>query len=152
MVHADPEIAYFVSSLAVFEGQPYLLVQHPGTPLLVLGTAIFGILFLFVGGPAPAFVARLVLQPVLFFLPAHLLLVTANIACAIAWGVKALPVRRPVDALLAAAVPASFFALLPQSFTWTFYWTHNAFAFPAGGLILLFLLRALRRGRPPTTR
>jgi hypothetical protein len=152
MVNADPEAAYFVSSLAVFDGQGYMLVQHPGTPLLVLGSALIALVHPFVASSAQELTARLVARPELFFVPAHALLVLANIAAVIALGWKAAPVRRWADALVAAAVPASFFAFLPRSFLWTFYWSHNAVAFPFGTLLLLALLGALRRGRPLTTR
>lgn len=152
IVNADPQIAYLISSLAVFDGQPYLLVQHPGTPLLVVGTVLIALAFPFMASSVEGLTTRLVQQPEVFVIPAHALLVLANLACVIALGWKALSVRRWSDAVLAAAVPASFFAFLPQSFLWTFYWSHNAVAFRAGTLLLLALLVALRRGRPPTAR
>ena len=131
MVNADPEIAYFISSLAVFDGQRYVWLQHPGTPLLVLGTVLIALVFPFVASSAEELTSRLVQQPEIFIVPAHALLALANLACVIALGWKALAVRRWSDAVLAAAVPASFFAFLPQSFLWAFYWSHNAVAFPA---------------------
>ena len=152
IVNADPEIAYFISSLAVFDGQRYMLVQHPGTPLLVLGTAVIGLVFPFVATSTEELTLRVVRQPELFIVPAHALLVLANVAAVIALGWKAVPVRRWSDAAVAAAVPASFFAFLPRSFLWTFYWSHNAVAFPAGTLLLLALVGALRGGRPLTAR
>jgi hypothetical protein len=152
MVNADPESAYLISSLAVFEGQRYLWVQHPGTPLLVLGTLLIALVSPFVASSAEGLTSRLVQQPEFFVVPAHALLAVANLACVIALGWKALSVRRWSDAVQAAAVPASFFAFLPQSFLWTFYWSHNAAAFPAGTLLLLALLVTLRRGRPLATR
>jgi hypothetical protein len=152
IVNADPEAAYFAGSLAVFDGQPYVWVQHPGTPLLVLGTIVIALVSPFVASSAEELTARLVLQPEIFFIAVHALLAAANIVCVVALGWKALSVRRWSDALVAAAVPASFFAFLPHSYLWTFYWSHNAVAFPAGTALLLALLVALRRGRRLRTR
>lgn len=152
LVNADPEAAYLVNSLAVFEGQPYAMVQHPGTPLLALGTLVIAAVFPFVASSVDGLTTRMAERPELFIVPAHLLLVAANIATAVALGLKAFSVRRRSDAVLAAAVPASFFAFLPDAFSWTFYWSHNAMAFPAGTAILLALITALRRGRPLATR
>jgi hypothetical protein len=148
VVNADPEMAYFVSSLAVFKGQPYVYVDHPGTPLAVLGTALLGLTYPFHSSSPDGFVAGAVRHPGVFILMTHVVLVLANVACVLALGWKALAVRRWADAVFAAAVPASFFAFLPQSFAWTFYWSHNAVAFPLGTLLLLGSLVALRRGRP----
>jgi hypothetical protein len=147
----DPEAAYFVSSLAVFAGQPYVLVQHPGTPVSVIGTVLIALTWPFLRGSPADFVARLVERPEIFFTMAHALLATANLACVMALGRRALSVRRPADALMAAAIPASFFAVVPHAFFWTFYWSHNAAAFSAGSVLLLVLLASFRRGRLPAT-
>jgi hypothetical protein len=148
LFNADPEMAYFVSSLAVFKGQPYVWVHHPGTPLAALGTVLLALTYPFHWSSPDGFVAGAVRHPQVFVLLTHVVLVLANVACVLALGWKALPVRHWSDAVLAAAVPASFFAFLPQAFFTTFYWSHNAMAFPVGTMLLLGLLVALRRGRP----
>lgn len=146
--NTDPELAYFMDSLAPFKGQPYRGVDHPGTPLTALGTLLLAAIDPFVPSSGPDFVEDMIRRPGPFFVLAHALLIAANIACIIVLGQRALSVRRPGDAVLAAAVPASFFAFLPRSFFWTFYWSHNAIAFPAGVTVLFALLGAARRGRP----
>ena len=152
LVHPDPETAYLVSSLAVFKGHPYVYVQHPGTPLQVLGSMLLALTYPF-RAPAPeGFVVASLQHAGAFMVLAHLLLLLANVACMVALGFKALSVRRGSDALMAAAVAASFFAFLPRSFTTAFFWSHNAVAFPAGTTLWLVALLALRRGRPLTTR
>ena len=150
--NADPELAYLVSSLAVFKGQPYVFVQHPGIPLTVLGTGLLALTYPFHWSSPDGFVAGSIRHPEVFILLTHAVLALANVACVLLLGWKALSVRRWSDAVLAAAVPASFFAFLPQSFFTTFYWSHNAVAFPFGTLLLLGSLVALRRGRPLPTR
>src|SRR5512143_2465571 len=37
----DPEFAYLMNSLEVFKGEPYAYVDHPGTPLEVIGSVIY---------------------------------------------------------------------------------------------------------------
>jgi hypothetical protein len=148
MLDADPEMAYFVSSLAVFDGQPYALVQHPGTPLLALGTVLMAALAPFAPPGPGGITTRMVMHPEMFIVAAHVLLAAACALCVAALGCRAIAVRRASDAVLAAAVAASYFAFLPDAFNWTFYWSHNAVAFPAGTALLLASLQAHRRGRP----
>jgi hypothetical protein len=148
----DPEMAYFVSSVAALEGHPYVYSQHPGTPLTVLGTVLLVLTYPFHWTSGEGLVRGSVRHPEVFVILAHALLAIANVACVLALGWKALSVRRPSDAVLAAAVPASFFAFLPDSLSWTFYWSHNALAFPVGTALLLGSLAALRRGRPFSAR
>jgi hypothetical protein len=146
--NADPEIVYLLDSLAPFKGEPYRFSEHPGTPLSALGTALLGLLYPLIAARPGGFVLTLVRDPRPFFVLAHALLVAANLACILYLSRRAFPVRRAPDALLAVAVPASFFAFLPESFFWTVYWSHNAVAFPAGSALLMALALALRRGRP----
>src|SRR5688572_9816227 len=105
LVNADPEIAYFVGTLAVHDGQPYVYVPHPGTPFLVLGTLVILLVWPFTASTVDGLIARLVQEPEIFIVPAHAVLVLANLACVAALGWKALSVRRGSDAVLAAAVP-----------------------------------------------
>jgi hypothetical protein len=43
----DPEMAYFLSSLAPFKGAPYFYTDHPGTPIEMIGTMLLGIPYVF---------------------------------------------------------------------------------------------------------
>jgi hypothetical protein len=149
-VDIDPELAYFVSSVAVWNGQPYVLVQHPGTPVLVAGTAVTALLAPFLHWPgtlAGAFVAR----PELFVVPVHIVMLAGSLAVILALGRRLLSVRRRTDAVLAAALAAAYFAFLPGAFRWAFYWSHNAVAFAGGTALSLAILVAHRRARPVTT-
>src|SRR5688500_20285374 len=38
----DPEMAYFLNSLAPFKGAPYFYTDHPGTPVEMIGTILLG--------------------------------------------------------------------------------------------------------------
>jgi hypothetical protein len=150
-VDIDPELAYFVSSVAVWEGRPYLLVQHPGTPVLVAGTAVTALLTPFIHWPrtiAAAFVAR----PELFIVPVHVVMLLASLAVVVALGRRLLSVRRRSDAVLAAALSAAYFAFLPDAFRWAFYWSHNAVAFAGGAGLSLAVLVTHRRGQPVAMR
>src|SRR4026209_2305713 len=43
----DPEMAYFMNSLAPFKGAPYFYTDHPGTPLEMIGTMLLGTAYVF---------------------------------------------------------------------------------------------------------
>src|SRR5215211_3217894 len=43
----DPEMAYFMNSLAPFKGAPYFYTDHPGTPVEILGTMLLGAAYAF---------------------------------------------------------------------------------------------------------
>src|SRR5690349_1957924 len=43
----DPEMAYFLNSLAPFKGAPYFYTDHPGTPVEMIGTMLLGIAYVF---------------------------------------------------------------------------------------------------------
>jgi hypothetical protein len=143
---ADPEMAYFLDALAPFTGSGYAFVVHPGTPLLVLGTLAAAAAHPFLLGDPPALVAANLRGPSRFMTIAHALLLAGALAT-IAVLARLGPRRRSTDALLAAALPASFYAAFPQSFFTTAYWSHNSFAF-AGTLLLAGLFMMLRGPGP----
>jgi hypothetical protein len=43
----DPQMAYFLNSLAPFRGAAYFYTDHPGTPLEMIGTTLLGIPYVF---------------------------------------------------------------------------------------------------------
>ena len=43
----DPQMAYFLNSLAPFKGAPYFYTDHPGTPVEMIGTMLLGTTYVF---------------------------------------------------------------------------------------------------------
>ncbi|HET8643954.1 MAG TPA: hypothetical protein VFO85_00615, partial [Vicinamibacteria bacterium] len=148
---ADPEMAYFLSSLGPFKGVGYAYVHHPGTPVQLLGTTLLALSYPFLRGAEGGFVLAHVRHPHVFFLMAHALLGLAGAAGVVAVGTRALAVRHGRDALCAAGLAASFHALSPLGLATTVYWSHNSFSFPFATLLALAAVLALRR-RPTLER
>jgi hypothetical protein len=144
---ADPEMAYFVDALSVFQGRGYAFVDHPGTPLSVVGSLLAALAHpLRLASPAALVEANL-RDPAPFMTLAHgLLLAGACATIVLLAGLAAL--ERPSDALLAVAIPASFYAAFPASFTTLVCWSHNSLGFAGGALLLGGLFLALRAPGP----
>jgi hypothetical protein len=141
--NSDPEVPYFLTSLALFKGRPYAYVDHPGATLALIGTAVLAParpLF----GDAEAFAMAALRRAGLFMLAVHALMLAGTVVCLSRLGAL-LPQRGARAGLEAAAVAASFFAVLPSAFTWPAYWSHNAAAFPLGTLLLAGAWGAARR-------
>ena len=147
---SDPEMAYFVDALSPFRGHGYNFVDHPGTPLSLVGSLLAALAHpLLVASPAALVEANL-RDPALFLTLAHgLLLAGAGATIVLLTGLVAR--ERPSDALLAAALPASFYAAFPSSFVTLVCWSHNSLGFAGGTLLLAGLFLALR-GPEPSTR
>lgn len=142
----DPEMPYFMNSLAILKSQPYGYVDHPGTPVEVIGTGILFIIKSAMKLPSNEFVPWMIAHPEVFLRWARGFL-AAGSALGIALMVLiGQPVRRWKDLVVAASAAALFFAAhSPYALDTVAYWSHNSFAFPAATLILFLLwVRLLR--------
>ncbi|MEW6400704.1 MAG: hypothetical protein AB1649_02830 [Chloroflexota bacterium] len=142
--HGDPEAIFLLDSLAVFNGQSYVYVDHPGTPVHVLGTSMLAVTFPFFGSKQ-AFIDFYIYRPEAFFLMTHAFLLAANIFTAI---VLYRVVRSNLnhDRMLgAASLAVLFFTLHPYGFQSLTLWEHNSLNFPFATLLLIWLYRLIQR-------
>ena len=110
----DPELPYFMSSLSVFKGHPYVFVDHPGTPVEVLGTLILALTYPFTGGNSEQFVIYHLQNPMLFLVMGRSLLTFAGILSVVLVARYAIRVGDWKDAVLSLAIAVSYFAIHPQ--------------------------------------
>jgi hypothetical protein len=145
----DPEMPYFINSLALFKGAAYAYVDHPGTPLEVIGSFLLAITRPLTRAKSEFFIPYHVANPQIFLTLAHGFLVGCSIVTLIVTGLKSIKNMSVFGALAAAGVAASYFAIFPPiTFDFLGFWTHNGFNFPFGTLLLLVLLVRLRQDRP----
>jgi hypothetical protein len=143
---ADPEYTYFLTSLAPFKGSGYGYVDHPGTPVEVLGSILLGSTAPWAGKPTTAgFIQYHFYDPRLFFLLAHGFLLTFSIFCAIYFYRTAIKGQSWQYIPVAGSLALLFYALHPMGFMTLKYWSHNSFNFPFGTLLLLSLYRVVQQ-------
>jgi len=149
----DPEVPYFMNSLMAFKGHSYAYVDHPGTPLEIIGSFILALTYPFISGSLNHFILYHLKDPNLFFSLAHLFVTVACIGCALYMKklLSASP-RRWEDALVALTMPLMFFVLLPMSFGTLNLWSHASFNFPFGTLLLLAFYKIAQTGREMSPR
>jgi len=144
----DPEMPYFLNSLALFKGTAYAYVDHPGTPLEVIGSFLLAITRPLTRSLSEFFIPYHVANPKIFLTLAHGFLVGGSIVTLIYAGMKSIKHSSVFGAFAAAGVAASYFAIFPPTtFDFLGFWTHNGFNFPFGTLLLLVLLVRLREDR-----
>ena len=78
----DPEMAYFLNSLAPFKGAPYFYTDHPGTPVEIIGTMLLGTSYVFFTDHAN-FINTYLEHPAYFLNLAHGLITLLSVLCAI---------------------------------------------------------------------
>ncbi len=139
-VNADPEIPYLMSSLSAFKGEPYTFIDHPGTPIEMIGSAILGVTYPFVGKIADSFTLAHILHPEIFLFIARTSLVLMSMGTMVLLALYTVPGDHWTDALAAVAVAILFFAIHPRGFVSIVRWSHNSFSFPAGTLSGLGIL------------
>jgi len=139
----EAEIIYFMNSLALFKGGSYYYLDHPGTPVEILGSLILGLLYILSGKNAEAFVQSQLLNPEPFFLIVHIFLTTLSIFCALLLYRTFLSIspKERSDLFLATALSLMYFAIHPLSFSTLTLWHHASFNFPFGTLYLIALLK-----------
>jgi hypothetical protein len=142
----DPEMPYMLNSLAVFKSQAYTYVDHPGTPLEVIGSLILVAQKVALRIPSEDLIQFTLENPRVFLLWVHALLAVGS-AVTVFLLVAGYPVRRTADLLPAVAAAFLFFAAhSPTALATLSFWSHNSFNFPAGTLLLLIVVLRLRKG------
>ena len=142
--NGDPAAFYFLDSLSVFAGGTYVYVDHPGTPMQVMGTIMLALTYPFLGGKE-SFINFYITQPEAFFLMAHIFLLAMNILTAVILYKTAYSTLSHDRIFGAIALAILFFTLHPYSFQSLTLWSHNSLNFPFGTLLLLWLYRELRK-------
>jgi len=137
--HYDPEMAYFMNSLAPFKGAPFFYTDHPGTPVEILGTMLLGIPYVFFTDH-PHFISTYLENPEYFLNLAHGFITLLSVLCAAYFFLTVLGALRKPNVYLALSLALLFYGLHPSSFKTLTIWSHTSLNFPlgAGYLILLF--------------
>lgn len=149
----DPEMAYFMNSLALFKGVPYTYVDHPGTPIEVVGSLLLAVTRPWTRAVGSLFIPFHLANPRVFLVLAHGLVTLASVGCAILLARKAVAGDSLRAVLESATVAITFFAAFPgDAFGSLTLWSHNSFAFPGGTLALAAWTLRLRRGTEVTSK
>jgi len=134
-INADPEIAYLLSSLSVFKGDPYTFIDHPGTPVEMLGTLMLGATYPFVSNLDSSFFLYHISHPDTFLIITRIMLTATSIVAMTLLGLKTVPGKHWTDAIAAAGVALLYFAVHPRAFESIVNWSHNSFSFPLGAIL-----------------
>jgi hypothetical protein len=146
--NADPAATYFLDSLTVFAGGSYKFVDHPGTPLHLIGSFLLALTRPFFGSQQ-AFINFHLSRPSIFFFLTNSFLITMNVICVVIF-YKTVASTLGRDRMLAGiALSILYFALHRYSFPALTFWSHNSFNFPIGTLWLLWLFHELRKEEVP---
>jgi hypothetical protein len=144
----DPEMAYFMNSLAPFKGAHYFYTDHPGTPIEIIGTVLLGTSYIFFTDHAN-FVRDYLDHPAYFLHVARGLITLLSVLCAIYFFLTVLGALKRPNVYLALSLALLFYGLHPYAFKTLTVWSHTSFNFPlgAGYLILLFSVAQDAQGR-----
>jgi hypothetical protein len=143
-VGADPQIAYMLSSLSPFKGEAYTFIDHPGTPVEIIGTVILALTYPFMRVGDRSFVMAHLQNPLLFLTVVRSLLVLMSIFTLFLITTYVLRKRHWTDELGALAVAVLFFAVYPRAFDEITTWSHNSFSYPFGALLGLGVILIFR--------
>jgi hypothetical protein len=144
----DPQMAYFMNSLAPFKGAPFFYTDHPGTPVEMIGTMLLGITYVFFTNHAN-FINTYLENPEYFLNLAHGFITLLSVLCAIYFFRTVLTTLRKSNVYLALSLALLFYGLHPYSFKTLTVWSHTSFNFPlgAGYLILLYTVAQDAQGQ-----
>lgn len=142
--NADPAVVYFVDSLSILAGHSYKFVDHPGTPVHLIGSFLLALTYPFFESQE-AFINFHLARPGGFFLMVHLFLLLANLLCLFVFYRIAATTLEHNHLLGSIAIALLYFLLHPYSFPSLTFWSHNSFNFPFGTLWLLWLYSELRK-------
>ncbi len=141
----DPEFQYFLNSLAAIRGGSYTYIDHPGTPLEVIGSVILLATRPFLANNQGGFAMYHLEHPELFLGLARGLIILMSIGCALLFFHTAKSSGRLEDVLIAASLSMMFFIVHPDSFPTLMLWSHNSFNFALGTFLLILLYRTTKR-------
>jgi hypothetical protein len=148
-VEYDPEMQYFQNSLALFKGASYAYIDHPGTPVEVIGTLLLALTRPITRGLDVFFIPYHLEHPELFLTLAHGILTVVSILVIILLAMIANKRLKDSNLLSSLGVGVLYFALLPSlTFKALQWWTHNAFNFPFGTLLFVLVIYRFR-GKDP---
>ena len=139
----DPAAVYFLDSLSIFTGRSYTYVDHPGTPIQLIGSFLLALTYPFLGGQE-SFIDFHLARPGAFFLMTNLFLLGMNLLCAFVLYKTAITTLTVDRFLGGVAIALLYFALHPYSFPSLTLWSHNSLNFPFGTLWLIWLFLELR--------
>lgn len=144
--NTDPSTWYFLDSLAVFAGKTYTFVDHPGTPVQIIGSLLIALTMPFVGS-GQALIDYYIARPEAFFFMTNFFLVIVNGLTAILLYRLARDTMPSKAAPVALAISLAYFAVHPLSARMLTYWQHNALYFAFGTLWWVLLYRRILEGR-----
>jgi hypothetical protein len=142
--NADPAAVYFLDSLSIFTGRSYAYVDHPGTPIQLIGSFFLALTYPFLGGQE-SFIDFHLARPGAFFLMTNMFLLAVNILSAFVFYKTATSTLKQDRILGGTAIALAYFALHPYSFPSLTLWSHNSLNFPFGTLWLIWLFVELRK-------
>ncbi len=140
----DPEFQYFLNSLAILRGGSYTYIDHPGTPLEIIGTVILLATRIFLPNHQGSFALYHLQHPELFLGLVRGFIMLLSLACATFFFYTAKASKQLEDAFAAAALSMMFFVIHPDSFITLTLWSHNSFNFAFGTLLLIIQFRIFR--------
>jgi hypothetical protein len=146
MSGGDPGALYFIDSLSVFIGKSYAYVDHPGTPVQLIGSFLLALAYPFFRS-REAFIQFFLARPGAFFLMANIFLLGANLLCAMVFYKTVKETLRQNRVLGAMAITLLFFVAHPLGYQSLTLWSHNSLNYPIGTLLLIWLYRELRNGQ-----
>lgn len=142
----DPAAWYFLDSLAPFKGKPYLYIDHPGTPVHLIGTFLLGLAYPFFGN-SQKLIAYFIAEPETFFVMANGFLLAMNLLTVFLFYQTATKTLQKDKFLTGLGLSLMYFAAHPQGFSSLVYWSHNSFNFIFGTLWLLWLYSEAQTGQ-----
>jgi hypothetical protein len=148
-VKYDPEMQYFLNSLALYKGVSYAYIDHPGTPLEVIGSLLLALTRPLTRGQGVLFISYHLQNPQLGLTLLHSLLALFSLLTVGLLMMKAWPIRSWDSLIASVGIGVTYFAVYsPLSFQTLDWWTHNAFNLPFGTLLMLGVLMRLRQIKP----
>ena len=135
-----------MNSLAVFKGGAYTYIDHPGTPVEEIGTAILGLTYPFVADKPGGFTFFHLQNPAVFLNAAHEFLIIFNLLCVATFFLIAFRVIQWNRIIGAAALALMYFAIHSGSLSTTMIWNHNSVQFPFWDIAFAVLLSKPEQG------
>ncbi|MBK9926649.1 MAG: hypothetical protein IPP66_15340 [Anaerolineales bacterium] len=142
--NGDPAAFYLIDSLSVFIGKTYTYVDHPGTPIHLIGSLILAVTRPFFQD-INSFIQFFITKPVVFFIMAHAFLLVTCLLTAGYFFNTAYSSLKNFRFIGAITLPLAYFVFHPQSFHSLTLWSHNSLNYPFGTLWLLWLYNELRK-------
>jgi hypothetical protein len=138
-----------LASLSVFRGAGYRYIDHPGTPVEVLGTMVLALTYPFVASAPQGFVGYHLAHPEQFMALVQGLLLVASVGTCLFFVQRALPIVHWTQALAAVGLGGAFFGLHSEAFQTVAIWSHTSFCFIGGTTLSLLVLHTVRHPRKP---